>query len=176
QSSNFMLDGTRVLPKTILVPKMPFTPKTNATSLMGTPNYPKNIAGRIVPPDVEEFVKQWVLQNYETWSSNAIEQAIVYCHYAAAMHALGKKQGLNPVLLSNCVRNVFGTGVGPSRHPVGDGIEKWHYNGIRKKDVAVIPPMPDKKKPIVPVMGSAVGHIGLDSPTPFESPHNNMSQ
>ncbi|CAL4194901.1 unnamed protein product [Meganyctiphanes norvegica] len=176
QSSNFMLGGTPVLPKTPLAPKMPFTPKTNAIPLMGTPNDPKKIAGRIVPPEVEEFVKQWVLQNYEACSSNAIEQAIVYRHFAAAMHALGKKQGLNPVLLSNCVRKVFGTGVGPSRRPVGDGIEKWHYNGIRKKDGVVIPPMPDKKKPMVPVMGSAVGRIGLYSPTPVASPHNNMSQ
>lgn len=173
---NAMVGGTPVLPKTPLAPKMPLSPKNIATPLMGTPNDPKKIAGRLVPPEVEEFVKQWVLQNYEGCPSNAIEQAIVYRHFAAAMHALGKKQGLNPVLLSNCVRKVFGTGVGPSRRPVGDGIEKWHYNGIRKKDGVVIPPMPDKKKPMVPLMGSNVGRVGMYSPTPVVASHNNMSQ
>ena len=55
-------------------------------------------------PELEEFVMDWVLKNYEASPGNAIEQAIVYRHFAAAMHALGRKQGLNPVLLSNCVR------------------------------------------------------------------------
>lgn len=57
-----------------------------------------------VPPDVEEFVKDWVTKNYEAAPGNAIEQAIVYRHFAASMQSLGRKQGLNPVLLSNCVR------------------------------------------------------------------------
>lgn len=57
-----------------------------------------------VPPDVEEFVKDWVTKNYEASPGNAIKQAIVYRHFAASMQSLGRKQGLNPVLLSNCVR------------------------------------------------------------------------
>ena len=57
-----------------------------------------------VPPEVEEFVKDWVTKNYEAAPGNAIEQAIVYRHFAASMQSLGRKQGLNPVLLSNCVR------------------------------------------------------------------------
>lgn len=54
--------------------------------------------------EVEEFVTSWVIKNYDSCPTNAIEQAIVYRHFAASMHALGRKQGLNPVLLSNCVR------------------------------------------------------------------------
>ncbi|KAK8740948.1 hypothetical protein OTU49_002792, partial [Cherax quadricarinatus] len=109
---------------------------------------PKKLAARIVPPEVEEFVKEWVMKNYEACQGNAIEQAIVYRHFAASMHSMGRKQGLNPVLLSNCVRKVFGTGVGPSRRPVDEGSEKWHYNGIRRRDGIVVPPMPDKRKGI----------------------------
>lgn len=48
------------------------------------------------------------------------------------------------------IRKVFGTGVGPSRRPVDTGTEKWHYNGIKRKDGIVVPPMPDKKKGIRP--------------------------
>ena len=44
---------------------------------------------------------------------------------------------------------MFGTTVGPSRKPVEGGVEKWHYNGIRRKDGIIVPPMPDKKKRIV---------------------------
>ncbi|XP_064104669.1 AT-rich interactive domain-containing protein 2-like isoform X1 [Macrobrachium nipponense] len=126
-----------------------------------TPGDAKKIASRIVPPEVEEFVIDWVRKNYEANAGNAIEQAIVYRHFAASMHAMGRKQGLNPVLLSNCVRKVFGTGVGPSRRPVEDGSEKWHYNGIRRRDGIVVPPMPEKKP--VKVAGAAVP---VFTPTP----------
>lgn len=47
---------------------------------------------------------EWVTKNYEAAPGKAIEQAIVYRHFAASMQSLGRKQGLNPVLLSNCVR------------------------------------------------------------------------
>ncbi|XP_053634766.2 AT-rich interactive domain-containing protein 2 isoform X2 [Cherax quadricarinatus] len=122
------------------------TTTTMAAALAG--GDPKKLAARIVPPEVEEFVKEWVMKNYEACQGNAIEQAIVYRHFAASMHSMGRKQGLNPVLLSNCVRKVFGTGVGPSRRPVDEGSEKWHYNGIRRRDGIVVPPMPDKRKGI----------------------------
>ncbi|XP_063609174.1 AT-rich interactive domain-containing protein 2-like isoform X1 [Penaeus indicus] len=135
------------------------TPKPPLTPITGDP---KKIASRIVPPDVEEFVMEWVTKNYEAAPGKAIEQAIVYRHFAASMQSLGRKQGLNPVLLSNCVRKVFGTGVGPSRRPVDDGAEKWHYNGIRRRDGVVVPPVPDKKK------GGRIttGTVPMYSPTP----------
>ncbi|XP_037778058.1 AT-rich interactive domain-containing protein 2-like isoform X4 [Penaeus monodon] len=137
----------------------PVTPKPPITPITGDP---KKIASRIVPPDVEEFVMEWVTKNYEAAPGKAIEQAIVYRHFAASMQSLGRKQGLNPVLLSNCVRKVFGTGVGPSRRPVDDGAEKWHYNGIRRRDGVVVPPVPDKKK------GGRIttGTVPMYSPTP----------
>nr|XP_027226143.1 AT-rich interactive domain-containing protein 2-like isoform X2 [Penaeus vannamei] len=135
------------------------TPKPPITPITGDP---KKLASRIVPPDVEEFVMEWVTKNYEAAPGKAIEQAIVYRHFAASMQSLGRKQGLNPVLLSNCVRKVFGTGVGPSRRPVDDGAEKWHYNGIRRRDGVVVPPVPDKKK------GGRIttGTVPMYSPTP----------
>ncbi|XP_047468645.1 AT-rich interactive domain-containing protein 2-like isoform X3 [Penaeus chinensis] len=137
----------------------PVTPKPPITPITGDP---KKIASRIVPPDVEEFVMEWVTKNYEAAPGKAIEQAIVYRHFAASMQSLGRKQGLNPVLLSNCVRKVFGTGVGPSRRPVDDGAEKWHYNGIRRRDGVVVPPVPEKKK------GGRIttGTVPMYSPTP----------
>ncbi|XP_068209041.1 AT-rich interactive domain-containing protein 2 isoform X4 [Palaemon carinicauda] len=128
----------------------------------------KKIASRIVPPEVEEFVIDWVKKNYEANAGNAIEQAIVYRHFAASMQAMGRKQGLNPVLLSNCVRKVFGTGVGPSRRPVEDGSEKWHYNGIRRRDGIVIPPMPEKK--LVKVAG-----VPVFTPTPVLNAVNTIN-
>ncbi|KAG7163198.1 AT-rich interactive domain-containing protein 2-like, partial [Homarus americanus] len=121
-------------------------PAVSAAATPVTGGDPKKLASRIVPPEVEDFVKDWVTKNYEACHGNAIEQAIVYRHFAASMHSMGRKQGLNPVLLSNCVRKVFGTGVGPSRRPVDEGAEKWHYNGIRRRDGIVVPPMPEKKK------------------------------
>ncbi|XP_066987911.1 AT-rich interactive domain-containing protein 2 isoform X5 [Macrobrachium rosenbergii] len=135
-----------------------------------TPGDAKKIASRIVPPEVEEFVIDWVRKNYEANAGNAIEQAIVYRHFAASMHAMGRKQGLNPVLLSNCVRKVFGTGVGPSRRPVEDGSEKWHYNGIRRRDGIVVPPMPEKKP--VKVGGAAVP---VFTPTPVLNTVNTIN-
>ncbi|XP_042891445.1 AT-rich interactive domain-containing protein 2-like [Penaeus japonicus] len=146
----------------------PVTPKLPVTPLTGDP---KKIASRIVPPDVEEFVMEWVTKNYEAAPGKAIEQAIVYRHFAASMQSLGRKQGLNPVLLSNCVRKVFGTGVGPSRRPVDDGAEKWHYNGIRRRDGVVVPPIPDKKK------GGRItaGTVPLYSPTPVLPAINTVS-
>ncbi|KAK3881656.1 hypothetical protein Pcinc_013904 [Petrolisthes cinctipes] len=126
--------------------------KVVAVANPGTTPDPTLSAGekKLVTPDVEELVKEWVTKNYEACPGNAIEQAIVYRHFAASMHSAGRKQGLNPVLLSNCVRKVFGTGVGPSRRPVDTGTEKWHYNGIKRKDGIIVPPMPDKKKGIRP--------------------------
>lgn len=38
-------------------------------------------------------------------------------------------------------RKVFGTSVGPCRRQVEDGTEKWHYNGIRRKDGILVPPL-----------------------------------
>lgn len=66
-------------------------------------------------------------------------------------------------------RKVFGTGVGPSRRPVDAGLEKWHYNGIRRKDGIVVPPMPDKKKPVKPV------NSAVYSPTPVLPAVNSIS-
>ncbi|KAG0703709.1 hypothetical protein GWK47_002767 [Chionoecetes opilio] len=123
-----------------------------------------------VPPEVEEFVKEWVTKNYEAAPGNAIEQAIVYRHFAASMQSLGRKQGLNPVLLSNCVRKMFGTGVGPSRRPVDVGSEKWHYNGIRRRDGIVVPPLPDRKR------GMRVNNtVPIYTPTPVLPPMNSIS-
>ena len=56
--------------------------------------------------EVEEFVIDWVIRNYEACPKLAIEQGIVYRHFAASMHSMGRKQGLNPVILSNCFRLV----------------------------------------------------------------------
>ncbi|KAK8380013.1 hypothetical protein O3P69_016577 [Scylla paramamosain] len=168
--------GSSVTPKTPLVKPVSSTPVTPALSsevsapaaLIG--GDPQKLAGRIVPPEVEEFVKDWVTKNYEAAPGNAIEQAIVYRHFAASMQSLGRKQGLNPVLLSNCVRKVFGTGVGPSRRPVDAGSEKWHYNGIRRRDGIVVPPLPDKKR------GMRVNNsVPVYSPTPVLPPVNSIS-
>ncbi|KAK8380010.1 hypothetical protein O3P69_016577 [Scylla paramamosain] len=149
--------GSSVTPKTPLVKPVSSTPVTPALSSE-------------VPPEVEEFVKDWVTKNYEAAPGNAIEQAIVYRHFAASMQSLGRKQGLNPVLLSNCVRKVFGTGVGPSRRPVDAGSEKWHYNGIRRRDGIVVPPLPDKKR------GMRVNNsVPVYSPTPVLPPVNSIS-
>ncbi|XP_045616327.1 AT-rich interactive domain-containing protein 2 isoform X2 [Procambarus clarkii] len=140
---------TKPLPPAAASPPTPTTTTTTAATMAATlaaGGDPKKLAARIVPPEVEEFVKEWVMKNYEACNGNAIEQAIVYRHFAASMHSMGRKQGLNPVLLSNCVRKVFGTGVGPSRRPVDEGAEKWHYNGIRRRDGVVVPPMPEKKR------------------------------
>lgn len=43
-----------------------------------------------------------------------------------------------------------------------DGAEKWHYNGIRRRDGVVVPPVPDKKK------GGRIttGTVPMYSPTP----------
>ncbi|XP_045116977.1 AT-rich interactive domain-containing protein 2-like isoform X2 [Portunus trituberculatus] len=155
--------GSTVTPKTPIVKSVSTTPVTPALSSEVS-------AGRIVPPEVEEFVKDWVTKNYEAAPGNAIEQAIVYRHFAASMQSLGRKQGLNPVLLSNCVRKVFGTGVGPSRRPVDAGSEKWHYNGIRRRDGIVVPPLPDKKR------GMRVNNsVPVYSPTPVLPPVNSIS-
>ncbi|KAB7501230.1 AT-rich interactive domain-containing protein 2, partial [Armadillidium nasatum] len=124
---------------------------------------------RVVPPEVEEFVTNWVTKNYIACPNFAIEQAIVYRHFAAAMHAMGRKTGLNPVLLSNCVRKVFGTSVGPSRRPVEDGTEKWHYNGIRRKEGVTVPAVADTKNSSGQNLNNSNIHL---TPTPIVTASN----
>lgn len=71
-------------------------------------------------------------------------------------------------------RKVFGTGVGPSRRPVDAGSERWHYNGIRRRDGIVMPPLPDKKR-------GGGGPVRLNNtvpiytPTPVLPPVNSIS-
>lgn len=52
-----------------------------------------------------------------------------------------------------------------------DGAEKWHYNGIRRRDGVVVPPIPDKKK------GGRItaGTVPLYSPTPVLPAINTVS-
>ncbi|XP_050715559.1 AT-rich interactive domain-containing protein 2-like isoform X6 [Eriocheir sinensis] len=152
------------------VPVATVTPKASIIKAVSTVPVTPSVASE-VPPDVEEFVKDWVTKNYEAAPGNAIEQAIVYRHFAASMQSLGRKQGLNPVLLSNCVRKVFGTGVGPSRRPVDAGSEKWHYNGIRRRDGIVMPPLPDKKRGGVRLNNT----VPIYTPTPVLPPVNSIS-
>ncbi|KAF2355528.1 Armadillo-type fold [Trinorchestia longiramus] len=95
----------------------------------------KSIMSSAIPSDVEEFVCDWIRRSYEAHPGTRLEQAVVFRHFSSAMHALGKKQGFNPVMLSSCFRKVYGFKVGPTRHNPKDASDKWYYHDLRRRDV-----------------------------------------
>ncbi|XP_018022368.1 AT-rich interactive domain-containing protein 2 isoform X3 [Hyalella azteca] len=107
----------------------------NKTPAKNVLDMKKSVMSSAIPADVEEFVCDWIRRSYEAHPGTLLEQAVVFRHFSSAMHALGKKQGFNPVMLSSCFRKVYGFKVGPTRHNPKDASDKWYYHDLRRRDV-----------------------------------------